>query len=222
MNAEHIDRIVKSQRIFFDSGATRSYQFRAEQLQKLKAGIKKNEVAILGALHADLHKPRLEAFISEIGILYEEIDHAIAHLRSWMETEHVETPLAIQLSSSKIRAEPLGLVLIIGPWNYPFQLLIAPLVSAIAAGNCCILKPSDISKATSLVIERLIAELFDENYIAVVQGPGAEAGSLLIERHRFDHVFFTGSAPTGKQILKMAAEHLTPVTLELGGKSPAI
>lgn len=222
MDKERIGELVKAQRDFFDGGHTRSFEFRVAQLRKLKEGIKKNEDALLQALHADMHKPRLEAFMSEIGIVYEELDHAITHLRAWMQPELVETPLALQISTSKIIPSPLGLVLVIGPWNYPFQLLIAPLIGAMAAGNCCILKPSDNTPATASLLEKMIGETFPENYISVVQGPGGEVGPILLENFRFDHVFFTGSATTGKQIMKMAADHLSPVTLELGGKSPGI
>ncbi|SDB90433.1 aldehyde dehydrogenase (NAD+) [Williamwhitmania taraxaci] len=218
----NIDQSFNSKRGYFDSGATRSYHFRIEQLRKLKAGIRRYESEILDALHSDMHKPRFEAFLSEIGIMYEEIDHTIKHLKGWMKPEKLTTPLALQLSSSRIYTEPLGVVLIIGPWNYPFQLLMAPLVGAIAAGNCAIIKPSDNTRNTGSVVERLITEMFDPAYISVVQGPGAMIGPMLIEKFRFDHIFFTGSAPVGKKIMSMAAEHLSPVTLELGGKSPVI
>lgn len=218
----NIEQAFNSKRTYFDSGATRSYDFRIEQLKKLKAGIKKYENEILDALHRDMHKPRFEAFVSEIGIMYEEIDHTIKHLKGWMKPEKLSTPLSLQPSSSHVYSEPLGVVLIIGPWNYPFQLLMAPLAGAIAAGNCAIVKPSDNTQNTGKVIEKLITELFNPYYISVVQGPGAMVGPMLIEKFRFDHIFFTGSAPVGKKIMSMAAEHLTPVTLELGGKSPVI
>lgn len=222
MENAQIEKLIAGQRSYFDSGKTKSYSFRMEQLKKLKAAIKKYEPEILDALHADMHKPRFESYISEVGILYEEIGFVMDHLNEWMHPETVHTPLALHPSSSTIYAEPLGLVLIIGPWNYPFQLLMTPLIGAIAGGNCCVLKPSDNTRHTANLIEKLIAETFDPQFVAVVQGPGAVVGTQLIEQFRFDHIFFTGSANVGKQIMRMAAEHLSPVTLELGGKSPAI
>ena len=222
MENAQIEKIVNAQRLFFDNGNTKSYDFRIQQLSRLKAVIKKNEPEILGALHADMHKPAFEAYISEVGFIYEEIKFVMDHLKEWMQVKTVSTPIALQPSTSKVYTDPLGVVLIIGPWNYPFQLLIAPLIGAIAAGNCSILKPSDNTKHTAKIIEKIINETFDENYIAVIQGPGASVGTQLIEKYRFDHIFFTGSANVGKQIMRMASEHLSPVTLELGGKSPAI
>ena len=222
MDIKKIDNIFNAQRTYFDNGNTKSYDFRIKQLKKLKSVIKKNENEILEALHLDMHKPKFESFISEIGIIYEEISFVINNLYDWMQPKSVSTPIALQVSSSKIYTEPLGVVLIIGPWNYPFQLLIAPLIGAIAAGNCSILKPSDNTKHTALITEKIVKETFEENYIAVIQGAGSLVGPLLIEKYRFDHIFFTGSAGVGKQIMRMASEHLSPVTLELGGKSPAI
>ncbi len=222
MDALHIQQAFNSKRFFFDAQHTKSYDFRIEQLKKLKAGIKKYELAFLTALHNDMHKPAFEAYVSEIGVMYEEINHTITHLKAWMTPETASTPLVMQPASSKIYSEPLGIVLIIGPWNYPMQLLLAPLVGAIAAGNCAIIKPSDNTKHTAKVIEDLIHEIYPSEYISVVQGPGAEVGPMLIEQYKFDHIFFTGSPTVGKQIMRMASAHLTPVTLELGGKSPAI
>jgi aldehyde dehydrogenase (NAD+) len=222
MEDEKIEKIISAQRLFFDEGKTRSYDFRVQQLTKLKAVIKKYESEILDALHQDLHKPNFEAFVSEIGILYEEIEFVLDHLKDWMKPESVSTPLALQPSTSKIYKEPLGLVLIIGPWNYPFQLLLAPLIGSIAGGNCSIIKPSDNTRRTAAIIEKIISETFDSNYVAVIQGAGSIVGPQLIEKYRFDHIFFTGSANVGKQIMRMASIHLSSVTLELGGKSPAI
>ncbi|MDI1355671.1 MAG: aldehyde dehydrogenase [bacterium] len=222
METERIERMMRGQRLFFDEGNTKPFDFRIIQLKKLKESVKRHETEILAALRADFHKPNLEAFVTEIGVVYEEINYAIKHLADWMTPQQADTPLALQPSSSKIVSEPLGLVLIIAPWNYPFQLLISPLIGAISAGNCCLLKPSAKTAQTALVIGKIMGETFEENYIAVVQGPGSMVGPLLIEKYRFDHIFFSGSTDVGKQIMKMAAEHLTPVTLELGGKSPAI
>ncbi len=219
---EKIQVAFNSKRNFFDEGWTRSYEFRIEQLQKLKDAIKSNEKAIIQALYMDLHKPEYEAYTAEIGILYEEINVAMKHLKHWMKPDKISTPLVLQPSRSLIYKEPLGLVLIIGPWNYPFQLLIAPLIGAIAAGNCVIIKPSDQTKHVSDVVANLIGGIYSNSYVSVVQGPGAMIGPMLIEKYRFDHIFFTGSPNVGKNIAAMAAQHLTPVTLELGGKSPAI
>ena len=222
MTEREIEIIFTNHRVYFDEGNTKSYAFRKSQLVNLKKAIKKFEPEIIEALHADMHKPSFESFISEIGFLYAEIRHTLSYLEEWMYPESVETPLALQISSSTIYADPLGVVLLIGPWNYPFHLLLAPLVGAIAGGNCAVLKPSDNTKHTAKIVERLVKETFDEKYVSVIQGPGSLVGSMLIEKYRFDHIFFTGSAKVGKQIMKMASAHLTPVTLELGGKSPAI
>ncbi|MFA9398030.1 MAG: aldehyde dehydrogenase [Clostridiaceae bacterium] len=207
---------------FFDDGKTKTYEFRLEQLRKLKQMIKKNENEIIEALYLDLHKPTVESFISEIGFMYEEINYSIKHLKSWMKTKKVSTPIVLSPSKSFIYSEPLGVILIIGPWNYPFQLLLAPLVGAISAGNCAMIKPSAQTKHTSNLVAKIISETYDEEYISVVEGPGAMIGPMLIETNKFDHIFFTGSQSVGKSIATMAANHLTPVTLELGGKSPVI
>lgn len=217
-----IKKAFVSKREYFDKGYTKSYEFRIAQLKKLKKSISKYESQIIEALHKDMHKPEMEAYISEIGVMYEEISFIIRNLKKWMNPKKQYTPLVLHPSTSKIYAEPLGVVLIIGPWNYPFQLLIAPLAGAIAAGNCAIIKPSDNTRNTATVIEQMIKETFDESYISVVTGPGAMVGPLLIEKYSFNHIFFTGSPSVGKQIMSMASKHLTPVTLELGGKSPAI
>ena len=222
MNEMYIKETFEMQRTFFDNGWTKDYNFRIEQLKKLKSAIKRNEKQIIEALYLDLHKPEYEAYTSEIGILYEEINVALKQLKHWMKPKKITTPLVLQPSQSTILYEPLGLVLIIGPWNYPFQLLMAPLIGAIAAGNCAMLKPSDQTKHVSDLVTRLISETFPREYISVVQGPGSMVGPMLIERYAFNHIFFTGSPNVGKQVAKMAAAHLTPVTLELGGKSPVI
>jgi len=212
----------EKKRAFFDAGKTKSYEFRIEQLRKLKKAVHDNEAQIMAALHKDLHKPAFEVFISEIALVLDEVGHAIKHLEKWMKPEKVSTPMALHPSSCSILSEPLGVVLIIGPWNYPFQLLLAPLIGAIAAGNCAILKPSDQTPNTSNLVSRMLRELYHEDYVSAVQGPGAMVGPMLIERYRFDHVFFTGSPSVGRKIAEMAARQLTPVTLELGGKSPVI
>lgn len=213
--------IYKAQRRFFDSGATRPYAFRKAQLKQLKKVIRRHEAAILAALHADLHKHPMEAFGSEVGLLYDEIDHALTNLRQWMRPQPVSSPLLHYPSGSKIYPEPKGLTLLIGPWNYPFQLLINPLIGAIAAGNCAIVKPSEMAVQTEAITRKVISEAFDPAFVTVVTGEGHLVIPELMQ-HRFDHVFFTGSIPVGRKILEMAAPHLTPVTLELGGKSPCV
>lgn len=215
-------RITASLRAFFDGGTTRPEAFRRRALKALKSSLEIHEEELLTAMHADMRKPRFEAYMSDVGLVYAEINHALENLHDWMRTEHVPTPLAIQVSSSAIHREPLGAVLIIAPWNYPALLLLSPLVGAIAAGNCAVVKPSNETPHTAAVIERIIANAFSTEHVAVVQGPGSSVGPLLIERFRFDHIFFTGSPTVGREVMAMAAPHLTPVTLELGGKSPAI
>lgn len=212
----------EKKRNFFDNGHTKGYNFRMEQLSKLKDMIQNHEKDILEALYQDLRKPEFEAFTAEVGILYEEINVAMRELKNWMKPKKVKTSIPLQPSQSVIYAEPLGIVLIIGPWNYPFQLIMAPLIGAIAAGNCAMIKPSDQTPHVSDLVTKLIEQTFPEDFISVVQGPGAEIGPMLIDRFRFDHIFFTGSPNVGKKIMAMAAPHLTPVTLELGGKSPVI
>jgi aldehyde dehydrogenase (NAD+) len=222
IKVEEIKDIFNQKKVFFDNGNTLAYKFRLEQLKKFKCAIESYEDEILEALHKDMRKPKFEAYTSEIGIMLEEIDHTIKNLKHWMEPQKVSTPIVLHPSTSYIYKQPLGVVLIIGPWNYPFQLLMAPLVGTIAAGNCAIIKPSNETPFTAKVVEKLIENTFDKNYISVVQGSGSTMGPLLIENNHFDHIFFTGSPKVGSQIAGMAARHLTPVTLELGGKSPAI
>lgn len=222
MDERSIERTFELKREYFDDGNTKSYDFRIHKLQILENVIKKYESEIMNSLYKDLHKSDFEAFTSEIGFVYEEINYAIKHLKSWMKPKRITTPLTVQPSKSYIYSEPLGVLLIVGPWNYPFQLIMAPLVGAIAAGNCAILKPSNQSKNVANIVEKIITEIFEDRYISVVQGPGSILGTMLIEKFRFDHIFFTGSQRVGKEVLRMAAVHLTPVTLELGGKSPAI
>ena len=209
-------------RDFFIKGNTRTLNFRLQQLKILKRSIQQNEEALMEALFLDLKKSREEAYASEIGLLITEINVAIRNLAKWMKPARVRSNLVNMPSSSRIYHDPLGVVLIISPWNYPLQLLLIPLIGAIAGGNCVILKPSELAPATSGIIERIISEIFDADYIQVVQGNGSEIVPALMNSFRFDHVFYTGSISVGKSIYKMAAEQLIPVTLELGGKSPAI
>lgn len=216
-----LDKIYNSQRQYFDEGHTLSYNFRLSQLKKLKEIIKTNEEEIIQHIQMDLAKPEFEAYTSEIGIVYEELNIAIENLKDWMKPERVPTPIYLSLGKSKIYSHPKGVVLIISPWNYPFQLLISPLIGAIAAGNCAILKPSSQSKNTQRIIKKILEENFHSNYISVLEGPGSITNPL-IENHRLDHIFFTGSVNVGKKISQLAASQLTPLTLELGGKSPTI
>jgi aldehyde dehydrogenase (NAD+) len=222
LNPHQIDELVAAQKDFFNSGVTRPYAFRKAQLGVLNRAIKRMEKEILDALHSDLRKSEFEAYGTEVGFVYKDIAHTLDHLRQWMQPRHVTTPLMFAPASSRIHPDPLGSVLIISPWNYPFQLIIAPLVAAIAGGNTAILKPSELAPATEAVIEKLIGETFEPEYIAVIKGDGQCLGPQLIERHHLDHIFYTGSTQVGRIIMGHAARQLTPVTLELGGKSPCI
>ena len=221
-NQPDFKQIFESQVGFFNAQQTKSIAFRIEQLKKLKSAILMHEKAIYDALYKDLRKSTYEAFGSEIGQVIKEIDFAIRHLPSWSSPKRVATPLMFFPSTSRIHRDPLGTVLIIAPWNYPFFLSISPLVSAIAGGNTAILKPSEESAHTALVVEDIISTTFSSNYIHVVQGIGGEVIPAMLNEVRFDHVFFTGSTEVGQKIMEMAAKKLVPVTLELGGKSPCI
>ena len=222
MNNENSLPFLSAARSYFDSGATRSYKFRKAQLQKFKEAILSNEGQINQALYTDLKKSPEEAYASELGLLLSEINLALKKLQQWMRPVRVGTDLVNLPSSSRIYRDPLGVVLIIAPWNYPLQLLLIPLVGAIAGGNCAILKPSELAPATAAVIEKIITGIFPPDYIKVVQGDGAMIIPAMMNVFRFDHVFYTGSIPVGKIIYQLAAKDLVPVTLELGGKSPVI
>jgi aldehyde dehydrogenase (NAD+) len=213
---------VEKMRAYYNSGATRSYKFRKEQLQKLKKAVVQYEEDLYQALYADLKKSKEEAWVTENGIVLSELKHALKYLATWMEDETVSTNLLNLPSSSRIVPEPLGVVLLIGPWNYPFQLLFNPLIGAMAAGNCVVLKPSEFAPATDAVMKRMIEENFEPEYILYIQGEGATIVTTLMQNFSFDHVFYTGSTAVGKIIYSMAAEKLVPVTLELGGKSPCV
>ncbi len=207
---------------YYTSGKLTSYESRMEQLNLLKKAIKQYENEILEALFKDLHKSKEESFATEIGFLYAEISYTIKHLKHWMQPQKVETPFFLFPSKSKIVKDPLGVVLIIAPWNYPFQLLMAPLIGAIAGGNCTVLKPSELTPYTAQITSKIIASCFHKSYITLVEGDGAVVVPELLNENHFDHIFFTGSIAVGKEIAKLAASKLTPVTLELGGKSPCI
>ena len=199
---------------------TKDVSFRLVQLRKLYQWIEEHETEIEKALWEDLNKAPFEAYATEIGIVKEEIRYAVRHLKEWASVQKVPTPVTQFPSRSRIYAEPYGVVLVMSPWNYPFQLTVAPLVAAIGAGNCAVLKPSAYSLHVSKLIREMTEELFAPGYVCCVEGGRAENESLLSEK--FDYIFFTGSVEVGKYVMKRAAEHLTPISLELGGKSPCI
>jgi len=222
INVLDVQSICLTKRAYFETGATKSYDFRIQKLKDLKAAIVTHEEALFNALYKDLRKSRFEAYTSEIAIIYEEIKFAIKHLEGWMESEPVGTPLVLQPAMSRLYYEPKGVVLLISPFNYPFMLLFGPLVGAIAAGNTIVLKPSEVSSHTEAVILKITESAFKHEYIETILGPGDVVVPQLIKGFDFDHILFTGSTRVGKEIMKLAAEHLSPVSLELGGKSPAI
>ena len=211
-----------SMRQFFNAGHTIPYEFRKKQLQILKQMIETNEEKIFGALYKDLKKSKEESYATETGLVVAEISYALKRLHKWMKPKKSKTNFLNFPSSTRIYHDPLGVTLIIGSWNYPFQLLIMPLVGAIAGGNCAVLKPSEVAPATSAILAQLIQENFSPEYIRVIEGEGSKVVPALMESFRFDHVFYTGSGAVGKSIYQAAAKDLIPVTLELGGKSPAI
>lgn len=214
--------LLQAMRQYYHSGATRGYAFRKEQLQKLRKAVLQHETELHQALYTDLKKSPEEAWVTETGFLLSEINATLKHLKQWMQPKPVGTNLVNLPSKSYVMSEPLGLVLIIGPWNYPLQLLFTPLVGAIAAGNCAVLKSSEFAPATSAVMKKIITENFPPEYILFTEGDGAAVVPAMMNNFRFDHVFFTGSTAVGKMIYQMAAAQLTPVTLELGGKSPCV
>ena len=217
---EQIVEIVAAQKELFRSGKTLDIEFRISALKALKAALHKWEKSLAEALWADLHKSYEEAYLTELSIVLGEIDNHISHLKEWASPKRYSTPLKMFPSRSKVISEPLGNALIISPWNYPVQLLLNPLVGAISAGCTAILKPSPYVENVSKVIEQLIAETFDKEYIAVVQG-NRDVNTALLEQ-RYDIIFFTGSPSLGRKVMAAAAKNLTPVVLELGGKSPCI
>lgn len=212
--------IVAEQRRYFYSGRTMSIAFRREQLRRLRKAVVANEKSILKALNRDLSKAPYEAYMSEVGIVLSELRYALRHLRSWSRPVRVRTPLTIFPAASFIHTEPYGVTLVISPWNYPFALTINPLIGAIAAGNCCIVKVSEFAPNTAAVLTHMIADTFATEYITVVSGD-AEVGQALLEEP-FDKIFFTGSTAVGRAVMAAAAKNLTPISLELGGKSPCI
>ncbi|MFC5530912.1 aldehyde dehydrogenase [Cohnella yongneupensis] len=212
--------IVSHHQALFREGTTRPVAFRIDQLRKLRAAIIRYEPRLLAALRQDLNKSEREAYATEIGIALTEIRVALRGVKRWAKPKRAKTPMTHSGASSRIVPEPYGTTLIISPWNYPFQLSIVPIVSAIAAGNTVVLKPSELTPTVSALLAELIGETFPSDYITVVEGDAQTSTELL--RQPFDHIFFTGSPAVGKLVMEAAAKHLAPVTLELGGKSPCI
>ena len=221
MPTETVNNLLQMKQYFL-SGATRTYAFRKKQLLALKQAVIDHEEAIYAALFKDLKKSKEECWVTENGFFLAELNTAIKELKVWMESESVSTNLLNLPSASRIEREPMGVVLIIGPWNYPLQLLFTPLIGAIASGNCVVMKPSEFAAETTLVMQKIIESVFPKEYILYVPGDGAMVITEMMQNYIFDHVFYTGSTGVGKIIYKMAAENLVPVTLELGGKSPCV
>jgi aldehyde dehydrogenase (NAD+) len=219
-DASNIQTIKTKLDSYFDSGATKSLSWRKRQLSAFLNLLKTEEKSIASALKQDLNKCAEEAFLTEIGYLIKDTKTQLANVESWMKTKSVGTPLMAMPAKSYIKPEPLGTCLVIGAWNYPFQLTLSPMLAAISAGNCVIVKPSELAPATSTLIAQLLPKYLDMNAIAVVEG-GKDPTSELISLP-FDHIFYTGGERVGKIVMQAASQHLTPVTLELGGKSPCI
>ncbi len=216
----NIPQLVHTQRAYYHSDQTRPFSFRKEQLLKLKKMIEQNETEIIQALKADLNKSEFESYTSEIGFLYAEINLILKELKTWMKPTKVKTPTSHLGSKSYIYKEPYGVSLIVAPWNYPFHLALAPVIGAIAGGNTIILKPSELTPSISTLLNKLISETFDQEYFAVVEGAVEESQELI--EQQVDLIFFTGSVPVGKIVMEKASQNLTPILLELGGKSPVI
>lgn len=214
-----INQLLQNQQHFFETGKTKSIDFRLAQLIKLKQAMQEIEIELTQALFKDLRKPAHEAYVTEIGVVYQSISEMIKKLKKYAKRKNVHTPIYMW-GKSYLEYEPYGQVLIIAPFNYPFHLAIEPLIGAIAAGNTVILKPSELAPNVAKVLTKLIHSTFDKTYIASVEG-GVDVTTELLAQ-RFDYIFFTGSVPVGKIVMQAAAKNLTPVTLELGGKSPAI
>lgn len=217
--AETPAQVVARVRAAYDTGRTRSLDWRTGQLQALRTLLDQHRGELAGALHADLGKSEKEAVRTEIDFTIREIDHTLEHLADWLRPEPAPVPAHLQGATAHTVYDPLGVVLVIAPWNYPAQLLLAPVVGALAAGNCVVAKPSELAPATSALVARLVPEYLDTEAVAVVEGAIPETTELLAQR--FDHIFYTGNGTVGRIVARAAAEHLTPVTLELGGKSPA-
>lgn len=216
----NMEETIEAQRAFFATNATKSVSFRIDALKKLRASILKKERDLYAAMKSDLNKSEFETYMTELGMVLDELRFVAKHTPGWAKNKRVRTPLAQFHSKSFQMPEPYGVVLIMSPWNYPFMLCLEPLIGAVAAGNCAILKPSAYAPSTSQIITDIIEDCFPQNYIAVVQGGRKENQDLL--KQRFDYIFFTGSVSVGKLVMESAAKNLTPVSLELGGKSPCI
>ena len=215
-----MEKILQKQREFFASDATKPYAFRLEQLKKLKKLLQENQQAIMDALYADLHKGPFEAYTTEVGFNLRSLGHAIKALKTWMKPVRHRGEIFLPFTKALVQSEPKGNILLIGPFNYPFQLVLEPLIGAIAAGNTAIMKPSEYTPKTEAILEKIINNNFDPQYLYVVKGDAKVTTELLTLR--FDHIFFTGSTRVGQIVYEAASKHLTPVTLELGGKSPTI
>ncbi|AZK47548.1 aldehyde dehydrogenase [Paenibacillus lentus] len=220
ITSNQVDQILQAHRRYFHNGNTRSISFRLEQLKKLSDAIKRHEQTLLSALYKDLRKSEFEAYTTEIGYTQSSLRYTMKQLRKWAKPQKVRTPFYHVGSKSYMYKEPYGIILIIGPFNYPFQLLIEPLIGAIAAGNCVVLKPSENTPTVAAAVKQLIQETFDEDYIRVIEGERDTTSALI--HAPFDYIFFTGSVPVGRIVMEAAAKNLVPVTLELGGKSPVI
>ncbi|MDO4442970.1 MAG: aldehyde dehydrogenase [Slackia sp.] len=217
---ETIESLAERQRAYFKTGATIDVDFRVDALVRLRKAIKRAEPLIIEALAADLGKSSQESYMCEIGLTLSELRHQLGHVRAWAAPQRTRTDIANFPAKSFTIAEPYGTTLVMAPWNYPFMLCMEPLIASIAAGNCCIVKPSAYAPATSSAIAAIVEDAFDPAHVAVVEGGRAENAALL--EQRFDFIFFTGSTTVGKLVMNKASEHLTPVLLELGGKSPCI
>ena len=215
-----LKELVSAQRRYWNSGATRSVGFRRDMLEKLERAVVSRERELLSALREDLGKAPYESYACEVGMTLAELRCAKSHLTRWAAPKGRPSPMALFPAKSRVVADPYGVALIMSPWNYPVQLTLVPLISALAAGNCAVVKPSAYAPACSAVLKALISDIFPREYAAVVEGGRAENSALLEER--FDYIFFTGSTEVGRTVMRAAAEFLTPVTLELGGKSPVI
>ena len=212
--------IVEAQRTYYMEGKTRALSARIDALNRLEKSILTYEQELYQALRSDLGKSRAESYMCEVGLTLSELRYVRRHVKSWSRNRRVHTPLAQFHAASFTVQEPYGVVLIMSPWNYPMLLTLEPLIGALAAGNCCVLKPSAYSPATSAVMAKLIREAFPSDYVTVIEGGRKENEDLL--NQKFDYIFFTGGVNVGKQVMEKASAHLTPVTLELGGKSPCI
>ncbi|RDD38919.1 Fatty aldehyde dehydrogenase [Trichoplax sp. H2] len=219
-DVKQVEKIVQNARTAFRSGKTQSVDFRQQQLRALLKLTRDHEKEICDAIFKDLHKPYEEALVSEVAFLRNELIAAIQELPQWSKPERVKKPFLHQFDECMIRPEPLGTVLVMGAWNYPFQLLLSPVVGAIAAGNCVIMKPSEISPNTASIVAELIPKYLDNDCYPVIYG-GLDVSKATLEQ-RFDHIFYTGGSAVGKIVMEAASKHLTPVILELGGKSPCI